>query len=583
VPFRQAYFRANSALIPSFFLYLGITLCDFFYFYLLFCLSAAAAPSLELVLDYQNNTLKENIKNTLTPNLRCDAIITPFLENTLKKQTQDALEALGFYHSEIIINLSQKEDCLAVKLAITIGEVTQWRQVQIEVLGEMAELPEVKKLLSDLPLKKGEALHHGRYDTLRGQLQDLAQKNGFFTAEFIKREILIYPDEKKADIALILDSGPRFHLGAITLNATPFHPKFLERLQILNSEDPYSLPALQAQQQRLLASGYFDNVTFTSEKEGNTVNLTIDALARKRRYYEGSIGVASDIGVRSRFYYENRYVNPFGYTFNVLGELSLPRQALTLNYQQPLGDPLTEKQQFSLLLYQEEIDGKRSQGSRLQWSRSRQRGFWQRTLFVNADFERFRLENTWQNSRLLRPGIAYVYRQSDDLLTPKQAKNFSVEVSASVKPLSNVDFLLLKSRFFYLRPLGKKQSFFSETTIGAIYSDDFTKVPLSLRFFAGGDNSVRGFAYQSLSPQGEGGRYLLTQRLELERMLLEKHGIAVFYDVGNSFNDWEKLQLAQSFGVGWRWRLPIGTLRLDLAFPLNQRNTPRLHFSFGSR
>lgn len=555
----------------------------FFYLWLLVCLNAAAAPALEIVLDAPNKALQENLKNTLLPNLRCSATITPFLENTLKQQAQGALQALGFYHSAMLIYLSQKDDCLQVKLEITVGEVSQWRKIEVAVLGEMAELTEVKKLLSDLPLKTGQPVHHGHYDALRNQLQDLAQKNGFFTATFNKREILIYPEAKKADVALILDSGPRFHLGAIHLNAGPFHPRFLQRLQTLKSGDTYHLDAIQSQQQRLLASGYFENVTFNSERVDRQVNLTIDALARKRRYYEGSLGVASDIGLRSRFYYENRYVNAFGDTLNVLAELSAPRQALTFHYLQPLGDPLTEKQQSSFLIYQEEIDEKSAQGVQLQWSRSRQRGLWQRTLFINADFERFRLENTWQNSRLLRPGVAYNYRQSDDLLNPKQAKNFDFEISASVKPLSNVNFLLLESRFFYLRPLGKKHRWFSESTLGAIYSDDFTKVPLSLRFFAGGDNSLRGFAYQSLSPDGQGGRYLLSQRLELERMLSEKHGIAIFYDFGNSFNDWEKLQLEQSLGLGWRWRSPIGTLRLDLAFPLGADQEPRLHFSFGSR
>lgn len=561
----------------------------YFFTFLVFFLSSQVTgaddktTSLEIILDIENKPLKENLNNTLRANLRCKMRLTPFLENTLKEQAQGALQALGFYHSEILIDLSEKNDCLQVKLEISVGEVSRWRKITVGVSGEMAELAEVKKLLNDLPLKTGKPVHHGHYDALRNRLQDLAQQYGFFTAEFSKREILIYIEEKQADVNLILDSGPRFQIGAIQLNAEPFHPKFLQRLQILKSKDPYSLTALQAQQQRLLASGYFENVTFNSEKVAGQVNLTIDALARKRRYYEGSLGVASDIGVRSRFYYENRYINAFGDTVNALVELSAPRQALTLNYLQPLGDPLTEKQQSSLLIYQEEIDDKRAQGLQLQWSRSRQRGFWQRTLFINADFERFRLENTWQNSRLLRPGVAYAYRQSDDLLNPKQAKNFDFEISASVKPLSNVNFLLLESRFFYLRPLGKKQRWFSESTLGAIYSDDFTKVPLSLRFFAGGDNSVRGFAYQSLSPDGQGGRYLISQRLELERMLSEKHGIAVFYDLGNSFNDWEKLQIKQSFGLGWRWRAPVGTLRLDLAFPLVDDQDPRLHFSFGTR
>jgi translocation and assembly module TamA len=151
--------------------------------------------------------------------------------------------------------------------------------------------------------------------------------------------------------------------------------------------------------------------------------------------------------------------------------------------------------------------------------------------------------------------------------------------------------------------------------VGASLVSEFQRLPSSVRFFAGGDRSVRGFAYNDLSPEEPvwldaaktipdldlstckdpatpdpttcrqktvkvGGKHLLTGTVEIQRDLPHSFGVATFFDFGNAFDHFGD-PLEYSVGIGFRWRLPAVTLGIDVAQPLSQRGaSPRLHINF---
>src|SRR5690606_4407632 len=133
--------------------------------------------------------------------------------------------------------------------------------------------------------------------------------------------------------------------------------------------------------------------------------------------------------------------------------------------------------------------------------------------------------------------------------------------------------------------LGDNHRLLGRTQVGAIATNSYGRIPPSLRFFAGGDQSVRGYGYQSLSPRDEygnrvGGRYLLAQSAEYQYSLSEKWRVATFVDRGKAA---DKLNEAMKVGagVGIRWVSPIGPLRLDWAQALDDEREWRIHFSMG--
>ena len=112
-------------------------------------------------------------------------------------------------------------------------------------------------------------------------------------------------------------------------------------------------------------------------------------------------------------------------------------------------------------------------------------------------------------------------------------------------------------------------------------------MPSSLRFFAGGDQSIRGFGYQTISPVDEtgqltGARYLSVGSLEYAHPVAEKWRLASFVDTGTATNDYrDPLKVGSGFGV--RWISPLGPIRFDLAFGVSETKIPwRLHFGLGA-
>jgi translocation and assembly module TamA len=212
---------------------------------------------------------------------------------------------------------------------------------------------------------------------------------------------------------------------------------------------------------------------------------------------------------------------------------------------------------------------------------------WQRVISLKWQHEQYKLGDDAGLSTLLMPGVSYAYLHSDNRVDPNHGYRLQFDLSAAKRGLlSDADVLhgnvLLKG----LTTLAYKHRLLGRMQFGATESGGFAAVPPSLRFFAGGDQSVRGYDYQSLSPentQGDkiGGRYLFAVSAEYQYSVAERWRVATFVDQGNSFNSLDFPSLKSAVGIGLRWVSPVGPLRLDLAHPLDGQGGVRVHFSMG--
>jgi translocation and assembly module TamA len=169
---------------------------------------------------------------------------------------------------------------------------------------------------------------------------------------------------------------------------------------------------------------------------------------------------------------------------------------------------------------------------------------------------------------------------------PRDGLRWSLDLLGSVSPDAS-PFAQALSETRWVHPAGGRGRWILRQQTGATLADQLSDLPLSKRFFAGGDNSVRGYAFQELgsrNAEGEvqGGRYLVTASAEFEQMLWRQWGAALFVDTGDAFDD-SALDLKTAAGLGLRWRSPVGLLRLDVAQPVNDPEADwRLHLSLGS-
>ena len=135
--------------------------------------------------------------------------------------------------------------------------------------------------------------------------------------------------------------------------------------------------------------------------------------------------------------------------------------------------------------------------------------------------------------------------------------------------MSDIDIYKSTLSYKWLKAFDKKNTFILSLQYGAIESNDFRRVPVSQRFFAGGDRSIRGFKYQSVSPRNPagdavGGRYLEVTSVELNHRFRPRWAAAAFIDTGRAFNNFDSAYSVGA-GVGIRWLSPVGPFRVDIA------------------
>jgi translocation and assembly module TamA len=261
---------------------------------------------------------------------------------------------------------------------------------------------------------------------------------------------------------------------------------------------------------------------------------------------------------------------------------------LTALYSIPLRDPSRERLEFLASRLTEDTSTVDSRTSILGVRRIKVRADkWLETLYLNAQQESFRVGADSGHSTLLLPGInwtrtrkrAGAYLQSGDRLF--------FEVKGSDAWLgSDTRFMQVVGKGKLIKALNKKSRVLLRLDLGVSEVGSFSELPASQRFFAGGDQSVRGYDYNSLGPEDEtgdviGGRYLMVGSLEYERQILDKWSVALFYDVGNAM-DVLTDPLMHGAGIGVRWQTPIGPVRIDIASALDKADRPlRLHLFFG--
>jgi translocation and assembly module TamA len=311
---------------------------------------------------------------------------------------------------------------------------------------------------------------------------------------------------------------------------------------------------------------------------------------RKPRTMGLGLGYSTDVGPRVKANWTRHWVNPQGHSYGWEAEVSAPRQNVGLFYDIPLDPPLTDKLRFAGGYQSEEIADKDSLSKLLtvgpEWHSKLPSG-WQRVVSLKWQREEYRLGDDSGLSTLLMPGVSYSYLKSDNRIDPHNGYRLQFESKVAKEGLGSDNNLLYGTALVKgLTTVFDKHRLLGRVQVGGSATNGYKSIPPSLRFFAGGDQSVRGYDYQSLSPENNegdriGGRYMVAASAEYQYSVAEKWRVATFVDQGNSFNTLELPNLKTGVGIGVRWVSPVGPIRLDLAHALDDDGGIRLHFSMG--
>jgi translocation and assembly module TamA len=285
----------------------------------------------------------------------------------------------------------------------------------------------------------------------------------------------------------------------------------------------------------------------------------------------------------------NRYVNPRGHRFEGALSVSSVISSLAVDYVIPGDDPGRESFSVGARLAHEDNDSSVSDSATLIARHTIESAGWTQSRFIELLHETSEVGEEDTVATLLMPGVTFDRVQADDLFKTRRGYRVFAEGRAAADALlSTTDLLSFSARVKGIYRFGEGGRVTGRTDLGTLFLANIDDLPASLRFFAGGDNSVRGYAWKSLGPKDadgdvRGGKHLLTGSLEYEHPVFgDDWWAGAFIDAGNAF-DSSDFEVRYGYGGGARWYSPVGRLRLDLAFPDDREQDDwRIHFSLGA-
>jgi translocation and assembly module TamA len=538
--------------------------------------------------------LQANILNHLQ--VKREACDTPLqrLQRQIPRVRSDlvnAANALGYYQSMSTIQFSSGTACWQLDLDVIPGARVILDKVVLQVIGTTAEQAWFSDILVDAPLRMGVALNHGQYEAVKNLLGARAADNGFFGARFEQAEIAVDLQTNQADINLVFNPGQQYHFGEVTITRDGnLSDALIRRLMPIREGDSYTSSSLAELNQQLDASQYFRQIRVQPRLRSTadqTVPVEVSLLMRPRHAWSGGLGFTTDTGPRTRLSYENRYFNPGGHKLFADSSLSAVQTQINGRYVIPLADAARQSLNFAAGFSSDNTDSFESKQLKLQTAlRNENSSGWQQSIFVDFQRDDFVIDLQEATTKLTMPGISISKTVADNLINPSQGwKLFSQLRGASDSVFSDSTFLQASANAKYVRSFGRGRVL-TRLDLGATWINATLELPASLRYFAGGDQSIRGFDYQALGPlnaNGEvvGGKQLVVASLEYDYQVREKWRVAVFADSGNAFDDKGDFEFQKGAGIGIRWLSPIGQVRLDLAHPFNAEESFRLHITMG--
>ncbi len=557
----------------------------------LFCAGMASAdttsPRIEISLEGAPSGQTDALLNGLgIVRQQYSARLSERLVNRLHLQAIDELHAMlevfGYYHADIDASLERQGTLWIAQYAISLGEAVTVEQLSVNVTGSADSDAAFIQLLENFPINPGDNFSHPTYESAKRDILRLAAERGYFDGELTRQRVNVDLEKNTASIYLDYDSGQRYYFAKPRFPKTVVGEPLLERLTPFAAGDPYEASQVLALRNSLNNSGYFDMSSvqvLTDERANGEVDLAIELEPTAKHRYTAGIGYGTDTGARLGLGWENRYVNQRGHRLSADARLSQVTNRIGSEYLMPFWSERISAVGFTSELKQQKTDTSESRAFTLGSFYSTTRFGWDETGNIRLLNERFEIADDKTTSTLLIPGITWSRTWADNTLFSRRGANLSLTLSgASESVLSDITFGQMIVRGKLIRGLGERGRFITRATLGVTEVNDFDRLPSSLRFFAGGDSSIRGFDFESLGPTDKndeviGGRYLAVGSIEYEHMFLQNWGAAVFTDFGNAFNRWNDT-IEYSLGLGVRWRSPVGLIRVDFARGISADNNP---------
>lgn len=550
-------------------------------------------------LAYKVSTDKSGLTENIEAHLAAMVEIKRYAFHRMRKKiVQEVLEAVqvyGYYHPEIIVRLDDEEDFEnpLVHVEVRPGDPVTVENLEVDYGIDDEVLDELKKLESKDRMKPGSVFTHINYENFKTDVLSTLLSRGYVKAKIAESKVFVYKEENRADVRLVIAPGKRHRIASIAYEGFEESHEVARKMNHIREGEYYDTQKIAELNQNLYQSGYFqvaDVKVDDKTDSDDSLPMTISLAPRPSTIIDFGVGFSTDEGPRLQMTEKNPWINSLGHSFNSTAKVSAKNSFFRGNYVIPRDDPNNDFYQISPRYEHKDnndtvYDSFVISGHYI----TRTHGTWDKDIFLEYGYDDFVQGDNKGWSSLLMPGITLSRTNIQKSADPA----WGYRVSATVK--ASLETVVSRERVVYSDIILKALMSPTENSRlllrfeqGSLIFGTMNNIPPRLRFFSGGDNTIRGYGYEQIAPKDstgrlQGGRYMTVGSAELQLPVSESMRLATFWDMGLVTNSYSKdRDIKVGTGLGVRYLSPVGPIRLDLGLGIKEKHIPmRIHFGIG--
>lgn len=505
----------------------------------------------------------------------------------------DLLATEGYFSPQVDSAVERVGDDWRVDYRVDPGVRTTVRSVTLIFEGAVKTRADAAAMRARIErgflLKRGMPFRQADWNAAKlGVLRPLLART-YPAAQLAASEARVDPAARAADLTLTIDSGPAFFYGEPVISGARRYPESIIRnLSPAKPGKPFRQQDLLDYQVALEASGYYSQATVRIEPDpalAAAVPIRVEVVERPEKRFSVGLGVSTDTGARVQAGWLTRNVADRGLRLKLDARIETTQQSGAAELAWPRTSAGYENS-LGTQLKQEEIKGQKTRSALAVAKRSRTRGQIETTVSLQYQTEQQTIGDVVnERNQALTANYAWTQRTVGQAFYPRRGHVLTLQGGGAAEALlSDTNFIRLYGRHTQYFRAGANGRLILRGEFGSVLADTRKGIPTDFLFRAGGDNSVRGYAYQSLGHALAGGvesvRYLATGSVEYNYFFNRDWGMALFVDAGDAADTPSQLSPVFGYGVGARYRSPVGPVNLDLAYG-EATHKFRLHFSLG--
>lgn len=537
---------------------------------------------------------------------------------------RELIGTLGYFSPAVTVELTdtpEEEAPRKVVVKVDPGPPTIIEKSEVRFTGVNAsdELGTSQRLQIEetWPLQAGEQFSQSAWSSAKsGGLKEL-QKRRYPLARIDTSLADVDADTNKAQVSVSYDPGPAYTFGPLQIDgAERYDPVRTARIARLPEGREYDLQSMLDAQQRLVSSGYYDSVFLSladspqqaateaerdeqRKNQGAAITSPVIAKVREAKLQKWVFGVGLSTDTGPRLSIDHTYNKVPGLNWRAVSKLQLDKKNPLISTQL-VGLPGEDLWRWfaSGKLERAPAGDFYTNSAQMRFGRSKAEDRIERNLYLQYDYAKTQGAGAPPGASSLLANYGWTARYFDNNLLPTSGFGLALEAGAgtTLTPQRS-PFGRLTGRWLSLIPLGERDE---ETRrhsrlqikagVGAVMAKKDVDLPTTIMFLTGGDNTVRGYGYQSIGARTDNGRviagrYLAMGSVEWQRPITIKGNTqdfehAVFIDAGTVGDDINRLYTRVGFGTGIRWKSPVGPIQADLAWGAQEQQL-RLHLRLG--